>query len=70
MVFYDVETAVEPDGQGRYRQRRSAAPQLRITLSRGRAEVLDPKQLRGTLSGARCAPMGARLVDEVWRRRR
>ncbi len=68
LVFYAVETEVAPEGDGHYRQRRSAAPQARFTISRERAASLNPKQLRSTLTGARCVPLGRRLVDELWRR--
>ncbi|MCA9537343.1 MAG: hypothetical protein KC620_00560 [Myxococcales bacterium] len=66
LVFYDVETHVAPDRDGRYVQKRTPAPQARFTIGRGTAANLDPKVLEGTLRGPRCVTLGKSLVDLFW----
>ncbi len=66
LVYYDLETRVEPDASGRYRQLRNAAPHARFTVSRASAARLNPQALEGQLQGPDCVALGRRLVDSVW----
>lgn len=66
LVFYDLETTVQPDASGRYRQLRNAAPQARFSVSRASATQLNPKLLEAQLQGPGCVALGRRLVDSVW----
>lgn len=66
LVFYDLETRVEPDARGRYRQIRNAAPHARFTISREKAALLRTEGLRGSLAGAQCEEVGRSLVDLFW----
>ena len=66
LIFYDVRTRVDPDGNGRYRQRRSVEPQMRFTVTRERFAQLDAKALEAQLTGAECAQTARVVLDEVW----
>ncbi len=66
LIFYDVKTRVDPDRDGRYRQRRSVEPQARFTISRERIGQLDVESLEKALSGADCAKTARVVLDEVW----
>ncbi len=66
LVFYDLETQVEPDREGRYTQKRSAAPQARYMLSRERAGLVQPAAAARALQGDTCAARGEALVDGFW----
>mgnify|MGYP007096624907 CR=1 FL=1 len=66
LVFYDLETSVEPDARGRYRQARNARPQARFTLRRGTAAKLQPAPARVALQGGGCVAAGRQMLDEVW----
>jgi len=66
LIFYDVKTRVDPDRDGRYRQRRSVEPQARFTISRERIGQLDVQALEQALAGADCAKTARVVLDEVW----
>jgi len=66
LVFYELETKVEPKADGRYRQLRNAVPQARYRVSRSRAELVDPMVASKALRGAGCAGRGEALVDAFW----
>jgi hypothetical protein len=66
LIFYDVKTRVDPDRDGRYRQRRSVEPQARFTISRERFGQLDVESLEKALTGADCAKTARVVLDEVW----
>lgn len=66
LIFYAVETHVEPGRDGRYVQQRAVVPQARFTIRRETAARLDPAVLSKTLVGARCVSLGRGLVDELW----
>lgn len=68
LVFYAVETEVNPDGRGGYSQRRGAVRHLEVTLSRERSLSLDHGRLRRTLAGDydACVKAGQQLVDHFW----
>jgi hypothetical protein len=68
LVFYTVDTRVEPGGDGRYRQFRTAAPTARFRVGRDRASGIDPALARTQLTGDACAKRAERLLDEVWAR--
>ncbi|MEZ4463347.1 MAG: hypothetical protein R3F43_02205 [bacterium] len=66
LVFYRLETRVQPDAEGRYTQTRSPIPEARFKVTRQKATQLDAAALRQTLTGARCASVAASVLDEVW----
>lgn len=66
LIFYDVETQVRPDRQGNYTQSRTPVPHARISMSRARVALLDPKQLDASLKGRNCTRIGQGLVDSYW----
>ncbi len=66
LVFYELETKVEPDAQGHYTQLRNASARARYTVSRQRANMVDPVAAARALNGAGCAARGEALVDGFW----
>jgi hypothetical protein len=66
LVFYGVETHVEPDAKGRYTQQRNATPHARVTITRDKAALLDPKGVRALLQGPGCTDRAKDLLDVFW----
>lgn len=66
LVFYELETTVEPDREGRYTQKRGAVPRARYMLSRERAGLVQPAAAARALRGAGCTSRGEALVDGFW----
>ncbi|MCA9525764.1 MAG: hypothetical protein KC549_05650 [Myxococcales bacterium] len=66
LIFYRLETRVQPDADGRYQQQRDPIPEARFKIGREKASQLDAATLRKTLTGPRCASLGASVLDEVW----
>lgn len=66
LIYYDLETSVQPDASGRYRQLRNAAPHARFGITRASAGRLNPQVLEAQLAGPECAALGRRLVDTFW----
>ena len=66
LVFYGVETRVDPDRSGRYRQRRTVEPHARFTVSRERAQQLSLDALTAQLEGPDCGQAARVVLDEVW----
>jgi hypothetical protein len=63
--FVTVTTAVQPIGDGKYRQVRQVQTLGEFTLSRRQAAKLDPQILRETLQGKRCDRFVRTLIDDV-----
>jgi len=66
LVFYGVQTRVDPDRNGRYQQRRTVEPHARFTVSRERAQQLSPEALAAQLSAADCGKTARVVLDELW----
>jgi hypothetical protein len=66
LVFYEVETSVTPDAEGRYLQTRTAAPRARLTLSRESAAAIDPRIALQSLQGEKCVRVGESMMDGFW----
>lgn len=66
LVFYELETKVQPDAEGRYTQLREASARARYTVTRQRAGMVDPVAAARALEGDGCASRGEALVDGFW----
>lgn len=66
LVFFDVETDVDLDRNGRYVQKRNPAPHAKFTVSRKRAAALDPLALDRALSGRGCVESAREVLDTLW----
>jgi len=66
LIFYDVKTRVDPDRDGRYRQRRAIEPQARFSVDRARFSQLDAANLETQLRGADCVRNARVILNEMW----
>ncbi|MCB9552124.1 MAG: hypothetical protein H6705_09635 [Myxococcales bacterium] len=66
LVFFDVETDVDLDRNGRYLQKRNPTPHAKFTVSRKRVAALDPLALDRALSGSDCVQSAREVLDTLW----
>jgi hypothetical protein len=66
LIFYGVKTRVDPDRDGKYRQRRTVEPHARFMISRKQLKQLNLAALEVQLGGQRCARVARKVLDEVW----
>lgn len=68
LVFYEVETGIEPQANGKYLQVRGAGPRARYAISRNKALQINPAAVGKALAGGNCVAAGERMVDTFWAR--
>jgi hypothetical protein len=66
LIFYRLETSVNPDLYGSYKQTQQTQITARLTLQRDRLFHLNLKLLDQSLKGAPCVTRAKEILSDVW----